>query len=249
MKIKALEFYKDGYMKEGFALGGSMDQAFIDANKMYPASLQNFLIDTGKEVILVDTGLPIETKDPEDTPDQLLYTGAKVNNFVDALSELGYKVEDIDKVLVTHKHADHTGELRLFKNAKIYISQIEADAMKLSGDNIVRVNFKDGEYKNFESSEKIAEGIYMVPAYGHTKGHSIIIVEANNIYYMLHGDVTYTDEALRQNHISIIFEDRDLAIDTLNKVREFIKNNDTIYLSTHTPEGVESLRKNKIMKL
>lgn len=249
MKIKALEFYKDGYMKEGFALGGSKDQSLIDANKVYPASLQNFLIDTGKEVILVDTGLPIETKDPEDTPDQLLYTGAKVNNFVDALNALGYKVEDIDKVLVTHKHADHTGELRLFKNAKIYISQIEADAMELNGENVVRVNFKDGEYKNFESSEKIAEGIYMIPAYGHTKGNSIIIVEDKDMHYMIHGDVTYTDEALRQNHISIIFEDRDLAIETLNKVRVFIKNNDTVYLSTHTPEGVEALKQTKIMKL
>ncbi|MDO7203614.1 hypothetical protein Q5M85_04675 [Paraclostridium bifermentans] len=49
--------------------------------------------------------------------------------------------------MVTHKHQDHTGELRLFDDSKIYISEIEAQAMDLKGNDIVRVNFEDGEYK------------------------------------------------------------------------------------------------------
>ncbi len=61
MKILALEFYKNGRMKESFAFGGSLEKEKININKDYPASLQNYLIDTGKEVILVDTGLPVET--------------------------------------------------------------------------------------------------------------------------------------------------------------------------------------------
>lgn len=66
---------------------------------------------------------------------------------------------------------------------------------------------------------------------------------------MIHGDVTYTDEALRQNQLSVVFEDKGEAIETLNKVRTFIKENDTVYLSTHTPEGVTSLKNKTIMKL
>lgn len=249
MKVKALEFYKNGYMKEAFALGGSKDKSLIDMNKTYPASLQNFLIDTGKEVILIDTGLPVETKEFEKKPDEMLYMGEKVADFVQALENVGYKVEDIDKVIITHKHPDHSGELRLFKNAKIYISQIEADAMNLNGENIVKVNFESGQYKNFEKSEKISDGIYMLPGYGHTKGNSIVIAEDNTINYMFHGDVTYTNAALIENHLSVVFEDKELAIETLNTIRQFIKENDTIYLSTHSPESLVSLKEKSVIKL
>lgn len=249
MKVKALEFYKNGFMREVFAFGGSMDKELIDMNKTYPASLQNYLIDTGKEIILVDTGLPKEMKDPERKPDEMLYTGEKIADFETALLNLGYKVEDIDKVLVTHKHPDHTGELRLFKNAKIYISKIEADSMGLKGDNIQRVKFESGKYENFDKSEEIVENIYMVPAPGHTKGNSIILVKDEKLHYMIHGDVTYTDKALIDNHLSIVMEDKDAAEETLNKVREFVEQNDTVYLSTHSQESIDSLKDKKIIKL
>lgn len=41
----------------------------------------------------------------------------------------------------------------------------------------------------------------------------------------------------------------DLAKETLNNVREFVKENDTVYLSTHSPEGLTSLKEKKVMKL
>ncbi len=249
MKIVALEFYKNGEMKEAFALGGSMDKDKIDQTKIYPASLQNYLIDTGKELILVDTGLPVETKDFEKKPDQMLYMGEKVADFVTALKNVGYKPEDISKVIITHKHPDHSGEIRLFSNAKVFISEIEANAMKLEGDNIVKVTFEDGVYKNFDASQKIAEGITMLPAYGHTNGNSIVVVENEGLHFMIHGDITYTDEALRRNELSVVFEDKDLAKVSLEKVRDFIKANDTVYISTHTPEGITSLANKTVMKL
>ena len=249
MKILALEFYKNGEMKEAFALGGSLEKEKINVDKKYSASLQNYLIDTGKEVILIDTGLPVETPDFEAKPDQMMYMGEKIADFKTALKNIGYEPTDVTKVLLTHKHPDHAGELRLFDHAKIYLSRIEADAMNLNGENVVRVDFKDGQYKNFENSEIISENIVMVPAYGHTTGNSVILVKDNDKHYMIHGDVTYTDEALRQNQLSVVFEDKDLAKETLNTVRSFIKENDTVYLSTHTPEGLSSLKNTTIMKL
>ncbi|OOM78527.1 N-acyl homoserine lactonase [Clostridium puniceum] len=249
MKILALEFYKNGEMKEAFALGGSLEKEKINPNKKYGASLQNYLVDTGNDVILVDTGLPVETPDFEPKPDQMLYMGEKVADFKTALKSIGYEPKDITKVLLTHKHPDHAGELRLFDHAKIYLSRIEADAMNLNGENVVRVDFKDGEYKNFEKSEIISENIVMIPAYGHTTGNSLILVKDGDKHYMIHGDITYTDEALRQNQLSVVFEDKDLAKETLNGVRSFIKENNTVYLSTHTPEGLSSLKNDTIMKL
>ena len=157
--------------------------------------------------------------------------------------------QQVIKILVTHKHPDHTGELKSFPHAKIYIGPEDADALKLTGDNIIRCEYTDGAYKNFEHSQKIADRIYFIKARGHTNGNSIIIVENDGKFYMIHGDVTYNDAALKANKLSVVFEDLAAARDTLNRVREFIKNNPTVYLSTHTPEGIENLEKDLIMKL
>jgi N-acyl homoserine lactone hydrolase len=248
LKFCALKFYENGEMTEEFAFGGSGKDT-INADKTYPASLQNFLIDTGSEVILVDTGLPASAPAMPKKPGMKLYSGEKIANFTEALEGVGYKVEDVDKVVLTHKHPDHSGELGLFSHAKIYMSAIEAENMKLDGDNIVKVTFDDGAYKNFEASQKIAENIVMLPAHGHTKGNSILVVEEEGLNYMFHGDITYTDEALRQSKLSVVFEDIELAKVSLDKVRTFVQENDTVYLSTHTPEGVSSLEEKKIMKL
>ena len=96
---------------------------------------------------------------------------------------------------------------------------------------------------------KISDGVYYIQAVGHTKGNSIVIVEDGDLNYLIHGDVTYTDEALYQNKLSVVFEDKAAARETLNRVREFIRNNKTVYCSTHTPLGYENLEAKKIVDL
>ena len=249
MKIIPLKYYDGGYMTQAFAFGGTRDKAACDPNVTYPSSLQNFLIDDGKEVILSDTGLPNNAQDIAPKQGSPLWMGKKVATFEEALAKTGYKPEDITKIVVTHKHPDHTGELRMFPHAKIYISQTEADTMKLTGDNIVRVNFTDGPYKNFPESERITDTLVMVRAEGHTKGNSVAILQDGDTYYMFHGDVTYTDAALYEDELSIIFEDKEHARETLTRVREFCKQNPTVYCSTHCPEGYLNIEQKKIVKL
>ena len=243
MEVKVVKLYENGVMTQAFAFGGE-NKADGSPDVKYPASLQNYLIDTGDEVILVDTGMPKETKDGGQA-----IMGTRILDYVSALEALGYKPEQISKILVTHKHPDHTGELRSFPNAKIYISPEDADALKLTGDNVIRCEYTDGAYHNFPHSQKIAEGLYFIEAKGHTKGNSIVIAESDGLYYMMHGDVTYTDAALKANKLSIVFEDIKAARETLDRVRDFISQNPTVYLSTHTPEGVANLEGKIIMKL
>jgi len=249
MEIKAVKLYENGFMTRSLAFGGEgMDG--IDPTVRYRSSLQNFLIDTGSEVILVDTGMPAEA--PEQVPDEktLIYMGSKVKPYVDALAEMGYRPEQVTKILITHKHADHTGELRNFPNAKIFAAAEESKADELKPyPNVVPVEFTDGPYANFEKSQKIADGVYFIAAPGHTTGNSIVIAEDDSLFYMIHGDVTYTDEALYANKLSIVFEDLAAARKTLDAVREFIGNHPTVYLSTHTPLGYENLETKKVIDL
>ena len=195
--------------------------------------------------------MPVETADFPKNENAPLWMGEKIANFKEAFDATGYKIEDVTKIVVTHKHPDHTGELRMFPNAKIYISEQEADDMKLEGENIVRVKFTDRAYKNFPESQRITDSLVMIKAEGHTKGNSISILEdkEQDCYYMFHGDVTYCDAALYADELSVVFEDKDKARKTLTAVREFIKNNKTIYCSTHCPEGYLNVEEHKIIKL
>ena len=249
IQVKAVKFAENGFMTQPFAFGGEEGVEKFDAKVKYRSCLQNFVIDTGNEIILVDTGLPAEFPYPTFDDKTQIHIGTKIKNYVDALKDLGYQPEQVSKILVTHKHDDHTGELRSFPNAKIYIGRPDADAMKLDGENVIKVDYTDGAYKNFPACQKIADGVYYIQAVGHTKGNSIVIVEDGDINYMIHGDVTYTDEALYENKLSVVFEDKAAARDTLNRVREFIRNNKTVYCSTHTPLGYENLEAKRIVDL
>ncbi|MBR0472104.1 MAG: MBL fold metallo-hydrolase [Methanosphaera sp.] len=249
MKIEAVKLYENGFMTQSFAFGGEEGVDKFDPTIKYRSSLQNYVIDTGDEIILVDTGMPKETPEIPRNDEAPLYVGEKITDYVTALENLGYKKEDVSKILITHKHDDHTGEIRSFPDAKVYISKTEAEEMKLEGDNIVPVEFTSGSYHNFEKSEKIVDGIYLIEATGHTTGNSIVIVEDDDKYVMIHGDVTYTDEALYANKLSVVFEDVDKARETLDNVREFISENPTVYLSTHTPLGPENLENQAIIDL
>ena len=249
MKISAVKLYENGFMTQALAFGGEGMEG-VDPSVKYRSSLQNYVIDTGSEVILVDTGMPAEV--PEQVPDEktLIYMGRKVKNYVDALADAGYKPEQVSKILITHKHADHTGELRNFPNAKIYASVEECEAEELLRySNLAPVSFCRKGYANFPAAEKIADGVWFVQAKGHTLGNSIVIVEDDGLYYMIHGDVTYTDEALYANKLSVVYEDLAAARDTLDRVREFVDNHPTVYLSTHTPLGIENLEAKRVVDL
>jgi glyoxylase-like metal-dependent hydrolase (beta-lactamase superfamily II) len=250
MEIKAVKFRTDGFYSQPFSFGGEEGPDKFDKNIRYRGSLQNYLIDLGSEVILVDTGLPAGT--PEESPDENspAYTGRDICSYMEAFEKLGYRPEQVTAVILTHRHSDHSGELRSFPDAKIYVNADEMSADELQGlSNLVPVSFTDGAYYNFPESAKIRDGIYMIKAKGHTNGNSIVIVENNGLFYMLHGDITYVDEALYENKLSVVYDDLPAARETLDRVREFVRNHPTVYCGTHTPQGYENLEANRVIDL
>ena len=250
MEIKAVKFRTGGFYSQPFVFGGEEGQDQFDPKVRYRGSLQNYLIDTGDEVILVDTGLPAGT--PEEVVDEnsALYTGKDICSYMEAFAALGYKPEQVTKILLTHKHGDHSGELKSFPNAQIFVNEDEMGVPELQGiSNLVPVTFTDGPYYNFPACQKIQEGIFFIRAKGHTNGNSIVIVENDGLFYMIHGDITYVDEALYENKLSVVFDDLAADRETLDRVREFVRKHPTVYCGTHTPQGYENLEAKRVMNL
>ena len=250
MIIKAVKFRKDGFYTQPFVFGGEEGAEKFDKNIRYRGSLQNYLIDTGDEVILIDTGIPSGT--PEEAPDEnsFAFTGKDICTYMKAFESLGYQPEQVTKILLTHKHSDHSGELKSFPNAKIYVNEEECSADELQGiNNIIPVKFTDGAYYNFHESQKIADGIYFIKAKGHTNGNSLVVAENDGLFYMFQADITYVDEALYENKLSVVFDDLAAARETLDRVREFVRSHPTVYMGTHTPQGYENLEAKRVMDL
>jgi glyoxylase-like metal-dependent hydrolase (beta-lactamase superfamily II) len=80
-----------------------------------------FLVNTGKELILVDAGAGT------------WFGGGSLGRLVDSLHSAGYAPEQVDRVLVTHLHSDHIGGLttqdgrRVFPNAEVFVAKAESD--------------------------------------------------------------------------------------------------------------------------
>ena len=75
-----------------------------------------YLIDTGDGCILIDTAIP-----------------ESIYMLVDSIYRLGYKPEDIRKILISHAHFDHCGGAAAMKKltgAEIYMSKEDYDFMK-----------------------------------------------------------------------------------------------------------------------
>lgn len=252
MKIKAIQFRTNGFYSAPFAFGGEDGIENYNPKEIYRGSLQNYLIDTGDEVILVDTALPKGT--PEESPDEtsFAFTGHDSLDYMDGLETLGYKKEQISKIILTHRHSDHSGRLHEFPNAKIYVNKDECDAEELKGlNNIIPVTFTSGAFYNFPETQLIAPNVHMIKAKGHTNGNSIVIVEdkEEGLFYMIHGDITYVDEALYRNKLSVVYDDVKEARITLNRVREFVSKHPTVYMGTHTPQGPENLEAKRVVDL
>jgi predicted metal-dependent RNase len=99
----------------------NLDQIYRDTgiDSQRETSINAFLIDTGEKRILIDAGVGT-------------LFGACCGRLPETLSAAGYSVDQIDVVLLTHVHADHSGGLmrnnkRVFPNADVYLARKELD--------------------------------------------------------------------------------------------------------------------------
>ncbi len=84
MKIAAVKLYENGYMLEPFAFGGEEGMEPFDPTVKYRSSLQNYVIETEDDLILVDNGKPdgYPNQVPEAKPQ--IFMGSRIENYTDA---------------------------------------------------------------------------------------------------------------------------------------------------------------------
>ena len=182
-------------------LNRALDRMFVGNPKMTTA-VNAYLINTGKNLVLVDAGAAG-------------LFGPTLGNLVQNLKAAGYSPEQVDHIVITHLHADHVGGINdqagkpIFPNATVSVSQAENDFW-LSKDIAAKAPpamqgfFQmaqasaapyqaSGQWKPIPGAGtgEIVPGITAVNASGHTPGHRIYIVESQGQKLVITGDMLH----------------------------------------------------------
>ncbi|MFH0809237.1 MAG: N-acyl homoserine lactonase family protein [Pseudomonadota bacterium] len=134
-----------------------------------------FYIAGGDRKILVDTGLD-EFMVPPEVGQKY---GCEILEFEPALASIGLRPDDIDIIIHTHLHDDHCANDQKCSRAKVYVQQLELDAMARPHPIDYRYfpELLDGvDVVPLSGDAEIADGIRVVLTPGHTPGGQSVII-------------------------------------------------------------------------
>jgi glyoxylase-like metal-dependent hydrolase (beta-lactamase superfamily II) len=157
--------------------------------------------------------------------------GPTSGHLVTNLRASGYAPEDIDAILLTHIHGDHSGGLsiggtRVFPNALVYVDQREpaywlsteaaerAPALRRTtfaqSHQTVDPYVNAGKVRTFDGATELFPGVHSVPEYGHTPGLTGYVFESRGQRLLLWGDIVHAAEVQFKDPTITIEYDIDL---------------------------------------
>jgi glyoxylase-like metal-dependent hydrolase (beta-lactamase superfamily II) len=162
--------------------------ARMDADR-YEHPFTPMLVNTGKELVLFDTGNGSLSAEYEQMKGRL-----PPGNLVARMAQAGYKPEDVDVVVLTHGHPDHIGGLTkggqpVFPNARYVFGAAEFDFWN-KGENIREARkFNRELYMKIvvplanratmiKPGDEVVPGIRAVDAAGHSPGLLAFTIES-----------------------------------------------------------------------
>jgi glyoxylase-like metal-dependent hydrolase (beta-lactamase superfamily II) len=205
-----------------------------------------FLVNTGKQLILIDAGAGP------------WWGGGVLGRLAGSLRNAGYTPEEVDIVLLTHLHSDHVGGLstqdgkRVFPNADVYVAKAESefwlsreiaakapkDAQPFfeSAQAIATPYIEAAKWHTFSGSERIVDGMQLVPLPGHTPGHTGYEFSSKGQSILFWGDIVHAQRVqLQHPEVTAIFDiDQSAAAATRHQLLSKLARQNVLIATPHT---------------
>jgi len=163
------------------------------------------------------------------------------------LQSVGLRPKDIDAVLMTHLHVDHTDGIKYFPHSEFLVSAVEMGkpfGVPLSSFPswfIPRqIKYVPSE-KPFPGEYKLSDCLSIVSTPGHTFGHQSVMLEVDGYYILFAGDTTFNEQQLLQHQCGGISVSLQGARSTLGNISAFSRATRMVYLPSHDPKSGERL--------
>ncbi len=222
-RFEIIPFVEQAFKLDGGSMFGVVPKKIW--NKFAPADEENlvrmetnlFLLRANGKNILLDTGLgdcitPTEKK---------IYAAHGVTNIESGLKHLGLSTDEINLVIFTHLHTDHSGGsvknengklVPRFKNARYIVQKVEwNDALnpdeRTSAVYIVdrlMVLEKSGQLELVDGDSEIFPGIRVVKTGGHTPGHQAIEATSDGSTVVYYADIVPSSHHIRIPYVAAV---------------------------------------------
>jgi glyoxylase-like metal-dependent hydrolase (beta-lactamase superfamily II) len=204
---------RDGYFHlDGGAMFGVVPRMLWrrfykpDEDNLIRLGLNSLVIETGREIVLVETG----TGDHIPKKQAAYYRLERNPGLIGSLDRLGFKPEDIDYVINTHLHFDHCGgNTRIDDRGGVVPSYPRARYIIQKGEYETGLNpgyrdkpsYMDMHFKPLadhgvlelvEGDTTVIEGIEVILTPGHTASHQVVKISSQGRSVCYLGDLVPT---------------------------------------------------------
>ena len=213
------------------------------------------LINTGGKLVLIDCGNGIG---------QFEASKGAVGRTIGNLAAAGIQPKDIDIVLMSHLHPDHTNGIRAadnsmaFPNAEIMAPAKDWDfwmskenAAKADSNPMMKNYFAnvqkvyagiEDKVTRYDWDKEVAPGITAIASPGHTPGHTSFVVASGNKRVLIQGDIALAPDIFVKNpDLQILFDnDKEVAVATRKKIYDMAVAEKLPVIGYHFPFGTVS---------
>lgn len=230
----------------------------IDADR-YVHNFTPLLVNTGRELVLFDTGNGSLSAEHEQMKGRL-----PPGKLVERMGEAGYKPEDVDVVVITHGHPDHIGGLTkggqpVFPNARYVFGAAEFDYWN-KGENIREARKANREVyvkimvplanraTMIKPGDEVVPGIRAVDASGHSAGLLAFTIESNGKRMINWADACnhYVVSIQRPDLHLDVDDDKETAAATRKRMLEMCDRENLLIAGFHMPSpGIGYVEKGK----
>ena len=226
-------------------------RALARANRIVPDRYEHpfipILVNTGKELVLFDTGNGSLQREHESLRGRL-----PDGRLVERMRNAGYQPEDVDVVVITHGHPDHIGGLSeggrlVFANARYVFGAAEfdfwkrgevRDARKFNRELFMTIAAPLAERASFiKPGDEVVAGIRSVDAAGRSPGMLAYLIESGGKVLLNWADTCahYVVSVQRPDIQLDVDDDKEKAAATRKRILDMAAANEMFVAGFHLP--------------
>ncbi len=230
------------------AVNASLEADFLQKDKI-DHSYTPVVVNTGTKLVAIDTGLGLG---------MFAQSKGAVGQYHSNLQAAGIDRNAIDTVIISHFHGDHINGLvgpdnkPAFPNAEVMVPAVEwafwADESNTSKlpeiarpqmGNVKRVfGVLDNKVTRYDAGKELVPGITAIASYGHTPGHTSLVVASGNSKVLVQIDITAgaTSMFVRNPEWQFVFDtDKAMAVETRKRLYDMAVAEKMLVQGYHFP--------------